>query len=114
MDVVVSDFPKPIWRNEMLFDSIITDRKNSLVVTFWVCLWNQIEFIILAPYGIRETTERVENKERRPMKEENPDAVRYPSTSNYNLADIYGDLLKFSSKHLRLGGRLVCWIPIIK
>lgn len=37
--------------------------------------------------------------------------VHYPSTSHYSLQSLYGDLLEFAAKHLKLGGRLVCWLP---
>lgn len=111
VDVLVSDFSNSIWRKEMLFDSIITDRKCSHQN---VKLNHALRCPLAAPYGIREATEKIENKERRPRKIMTPDSIRYPSTSNYNLANLYGDLLKFSAKHLRLGGRLVCWIPVIK
>ena len=30
----------------------------------------------------------------------------------YNLSDIYADLLKFGVNSLAEGGRLVCWIPV--
>lgn len=39
---------------------------------------------------------------------------QFPSTSNYDLSELYADLLRFAVKHLKLGGRLVCWIPIFK
>lgn len=42
------------------------------------------------------------------------DAIHYPSTSNYSIKSMYYDLLTYSSKHLRLGGRLVCWFPIVR
>lgn len=81
----------------MQFDSIITDP----------------------PYGIREATEKIETKHRRPTKvtnENNGDegVPHYPSTSPYSLSNLYGDLLVFCAKHLRIGGRLVCWIPIFR
>lgn len=40
--------------------------------------------------------------------------IHYPSTSHYQLSTLYADLLRFAIKHLRIGGRLVCWIPIYK
>lgn len=40
------------------------------------------------------------------------DAHHFPSTSNYSVKGMYDDLLIFSSKHLKLGGRIVCWFPI--
>ncbi|XP_068154318.1 tRNA (guanine(10)-N2)-methyltransferase homolog [Drosophila tropicalis] len=89
MDVVVADFSNPLWHPRVSFDSIITDP----------------------PYGIREATEKVETKV--PVKEStrNADMTHYPSTSHYALQHLYADLLDFASKHLKIGGRLVCWLP---
>lgn len=42
------------------------------------------------------------------------DAVHYPSTSSYSIKRMYDDLLNFSAKHLKLGGRLVCWFPVAR
>lgn len=67
-----------------------------------------------APYGIREAREKIQTKERRPLKSESGDVIHYPSTSHYQLSTLYADLLRFAIKHLRIGGRLVCWIPIYK
>lgn len=90
LDVFVGDFSSKTWREDLLFDSIITDP----------------------PYGIREATEKIEFKARKPST--NPNAPHYPSTSSYNLTQLYGDLLNFSVKHLKIGGRLVCWIPYFR
>ncbi|XP_034116558.1 tRNA (guanine(10)-N2)-methyltransferase homolog [Drosophila albomicans] len=89
MDVVVADFSCPLWHKSMRFDSIITDP----------------------PYGIREATEKVENKSHGKDNTRSPDMAHYPSTSHYSLQHLYTDLLQFGAKHLRLGGRLVCWLP---
>lgn len=62
-----------------------------------------------APYGIRESNERVDRKNKNKKMSEN--AAHYPSTSKYDLSILYGDLLNFSAKHLKLGGRLVFWYP---
>lgn len=35
----------------------------------------------------------------------------FPSTSNYDLHEIFRDLLIFAAKHLKLNGRLVCFFP---
>lgn len=42
------------------------------------------------------------------------DATHYPSTSNYSLKRMYDDLLNFSAKHLKMGGRLVVWFPVAR
>lgn len=90
IDVVVSDFSNPIWRDEIKFDSIITDP----------------------PYGIREAIEKIETKtSNKPAQPRNEDVPHYPSTSQYALQDLFSDLLAFAAKHLKMGGRLVCWVP---
>lgn len=73
-----------------------------------------MENIFTAPYGIREAREKIGNKIQRPLKPDAVDVVHYPSTSPYQLSSLYEDLLRFASQHLRIGGRLVCWIPIYK
>lgn len=42
------------------------------------------------------------------------DAFHFPSTSNYSFNVMFNDLLNFSAKHLKLGGRLVCWFPVTR
>ncbi|XP_034662483.1 tRNA (guanine(10)-N2)-methyltransferase homolog [Drosophila subobscura] len=89
MDVLVADFSNPLWHPRLSFDSIITDP----------------------PYGIREATEKVETKKSAKEDTRSEDMIHYPSTSHYSLQSLYCDLLEFSAKHLKLGGRLVCWLP---
>ncbi|XP_030371672.1 tRNA (guanine(10)-N2)-methyltransferase homolog [Scaptodrosophila lebanonensis] len=89
MDVVVADFSNPLWHRRLCFDSIITDP----------------------PYGIREATEKVETKGTAKENTRTPDMAHYPSTSHYSLQHLYTDLLEFASKHLKMEGRLVCWLP---
>ena len=69
----------------------------------------------LAPYGIREPTERLgSSKSSDPnfkIKEEHiPHHI--PAKREYSLTDIFCDLMNDSVKRLKVGGRLVCWIPI--
>lgn len=71
-------------------------------------------FVLLAPYGIREAVERVEPKERAKADTRTEADIHYPSTSPYNLSNLYADLLNFAAKHLVNGGRLVCWMPVHK
>ncbi|XP_053667724.1 tRNA (guanine(10)-N2)-methyltransferase homolog [Anopheles marshallii] len=92
VDVLIADFSRSIWAENMVFDSIITDP----------------------PYGIREATERIEFKAQRKTTVMTEDAVHYPSTSPYQLCEMYKDLLQFSARHLKLGGRLVCWFPMLR
>ncbi|XP_055843285.1 tRNA (guanine(10)-N2)-methyltransferase homolog [Episyrphus balteatus] len=89
IDVVVSDFSNPLWRDAIKFDSIITDP----------------------PYGIRESIEKIETKTSNKQLARNEDVPHYPSTSQYALQDLFSDLLSFAAKHLRMDGRLVCWVP---
>lgn len=58
--------------------------------------------------------EKIETKTRRPAAEESAETLHFPSKSTYNFAQLYGDLMRFSAKHLRMGGRLVFWIPIYR
>uniref|UniRef100_A0A2C9GUM1 tRNA (guanine(10)-N(2))-methyltransferase TRMT11 n=1 Tax=Anopheles culicifacies TaxID=139723 RepID=A0A2C9GUM1_9DIPT len=92
VDVLIADFSRSIWAGNMVFDSIITDP----------------------PYGIREATERIEFKTQRKTTVMTEDAVHYPSTSPYQLCQMYKDLLQFSARYLKLGGRLVCWFPMLR
>lgn len=69
---------------------------------------------ISAPYGIRESTERVgTNRENYAVSDEHLQ-THIPSKIEYGISRIYNDLLIFAAKHLRLGGRLVCWFPIFR
>ncbi|XP_075147493.1 tRNA (guanine(10)-N(2))-methyltransferase TRMT11 [Haematobia irritans] len=89
MDVVVADFSNPLWTDRLKFDCIITDP----------------------PYGIRESIEKVETKTSTKKNEKSGDVPHYPSTSHYALNHLYEDLLSFAAHHLKIGGRLVCWLP---
>ncbi|KAJ3664594.1 hypothetical protein Zmor_000150 [Zophobas morio] len=92
LDVLINDFALSFWRDNVEFDSIITDP----------------------PYGIREATERVgTNKENFKVSEEHLSS-HIPAKIEYGISNIYKDLLNFSAKHLRLGGRLVCWFPVFR
>lgn len=111
LDVLVKDFATPFWKDSFLFDAIITDRKttlpnqNLLFVTF---------SNVLAPYGIREATERIgTNKEDYSVKDEHL-STHIPAKIEYGLSTIYRDLLLFAARHLVLGGRLVCWFPVFR
>uniref|UniRef100_A0A4W5LCK6 tRNA (guanine(10)-N(2))-methyltransferase TRMT11 n=1 Tax=Hucho hucho TaxID=62062 RepID=A0A4W5LCK6_9TELE len=89
VDVLVSDASKPIWRDGMLFDAIITDP----------------------PYGIRESTRRT-GSQKDSVKP--PEDYHVPVSMAYHLSDIFTDLLNFSAHHLVIGGRLVYWLPIYR
>ncbi|CAL4061346.1 unnamed protein product, partial [Meganyctiphanes norvegica] len=117
LDVVVMDSARPFWRNIPFIDAIVTDP----------------------PYGIRESTERVgTHKEQNkgslspspsldsdnisnetdlnmPSQQNSPeDLLHFPTKINYCLSDIFRDLLEFAARHLRIGGRLVFWLPIFR
>lgn len=91
VDALVADFSAEMWSEKLEFDSVICDP----------------------PYGVRESNAKVEKKEVR-----KPDAYvseeHYPSTSPYQLSMLYKDLIKFSARHLKIGGRLVFWLPIYR
>ncbi|XP_046396583.1 tRNA (guanine(10)-N2)-methyltransferase homolog [Ischnura elegans] len=99
LDVIVADCALPLWKSSLVLDAIITDP----------------------PYGIREAAERIgravkpgeEDVEYR-ISEEHILAGHVPSKVVYSLKQIFHDLLRFAADHLKLGGRLVFWIPIIR
>lgn len=86
------------------FDSFILDDKVVQI--------NE-PFELLAPYGIRESTERIGTKKSEPIPEELL-PTHVPSKLQYGLGDIYKDLLNFAAEKLVMNGRLVFWIPIIR
>jgi len=45
-------------------------------------------------------------------KEESP--VHFPSKIEYRLNEIIKDLMRFSSKQLKLKGRLLFWVPVFR
>ena len=68
---------------------------------------------MLAPYGIREPTERVGSIRGLPVPEEHlPN--HYPQTTKYGLGEIFKDLLNFAADRLKMNGRLVYWIPVMR
>ncbi|KAL7638859.1 UNVERIFIED_CONTAM: hypothetical protein RMT77_010393 [Armadillidium vulgare] len=101
LDILVMDSSRHLWRKTKFIDAIITDP----------------------PYGIRESTERVgcdKERKRKLSGEEDQKLIResglihYPPKINYNIADIMIDLLNFAADHLKLGGRLVFWLPVFR
>lgn len=69
--------------------------------------------IVLAPYGIREPTERV-GTHKVPQITEQQAPTHIPSKIDYGHDHLYQDLLNFAARHLKLGGRLVTFIPILR
>ncbi|CAH1716095.1 tRNA (guanine(10)-N2)-methyltransferase homolog [Aphis gossypii] len=92
IDVIVADSALPFWRSDVEFDCILADP----------------------PYGIREPTERIGSKESLPILKKEGSPVHFPSKVEYGLNEIIKDLMWFSSKHLKLHGRLLFWVPIFR
>lgn len=57
---------------------------------------------------------KLERKERKDPTKSSLDGVHIPSRSAYKIKHLYDDLLNFSFKHLKMGGRLVCFFPCLK
>ncbi|CAH2040165.1 unnamed protein product, partial [Iphiclides podalirius] len=92
LDVMVSDFSLPMWRDDVKFDAIVTDP----------------------PYGVREPTEKIGiDKENYTLTEEHR-VNHVPSKVEYGLPHLYSDLLDFAAEHLEVGRRLVCWYPLVR
>lgn len=90
LDVMVSDITRSPLREKLQMDSIISDP----------------------PYGIRECSEKIgKRKERLPKKEHK---VRYPSKISYRMDELLNDLLSLAAEHLKIGGRLVYFLPVIE
>jgi tRNA (guanine10-N2)-methyltransferase len=85
LGVVAADFAYPPWRPIFLFDAIISDP----------------------PYGIRESSQ---HKSRR-QGDKTDDDDQNSAPEKYDLTSIYVDLLNFANVYLRVGGRLVFWMP---
>ncbi|CAK1543802.1 unnamed protein product [Leptosia nina] len=92
LDVLVSDFSLPMWKESLKFDAIITDP----------------------PYGVREPTEKIGiERDNYTLSEHHLDN-HIPSKVEYGLPHIYSDLLNFAARHLNMGRRLVCWYPVVR
>lgn len=85
LGVVCADFAYPPWRPTFHFDSIVCDP----------------------PYGIRESSQHKSRRRTDQTDEDQKTSV----AEKYDLSNIYGDLLNFASIYLRVGGRLVFWMP---
>ncbi|XP_028161170.1 tRNA (guanine(10)-N2)-methyltransferase homolog [Ostrinia furnacalis] len=92
LDVMVSDFSLPMWRDSLRFDAIITDP----------------------PYGVREPAEKIGIEKPNYILIEEHLVHHVPSKVEYALPHIYSDLLDFAARKLRMGGRLVCWYPLVR
>ncbi|PVD32521.1 hypothetical protein C0Q70_07961 [Pomacea canaliculata] len=93
LDVLVADASRPeIWRQQPLFDAIITDP----------------------PYGIREQTRKIGSEQPPAAIPESCLKNHHPQRIRYHLSDIFRDLLDFAARYLRLNGRLVYWLPVFR
>ena len=63
------------------------------------------------PYGVREKSEKVGTSKKFDDWIDF-DGTHFPDKVAYNLNDVFADLMKFSNKHLRVGGKLVFWYPV--
>ncbi|KAI9144597.1 S-adenosyl-L-methionine-dependent methyltransferase [Paraphysoderma sedebokerense] len=99
LDCLVFDVKHNPWRENIeWFDAIITDP----------------------PYGVRAGAKTIAPD----VNYDNSDAVasyenqrhsygRYPQTVPYELDQIMVDLVEFSARYLKVGGRLVYWLPTV-
>lgn len=56
---------------------------------------------------------KLERKDQRKPTTSSEESIRFPSLSAYKIKHLYDDLLNFSFKHLKIGGRLVCFLPTL-
>lgn len=87
LGVVAADFAYPPWRPTFLFDAIVSDP----------------------PYGIRESSQHKSRRQGDSTTDNNTEQTSAPE--KYDLTSIYVDLLNFANVYLRVGGRLVFWMP---
>ncbi|KAF6213186.1 hypothetical protein GE061_010902 [Apolygus lucorum] len=92
VDVVVADFALPLWHDSFKLDAIITDP----------------------PYGVREAVERLGTAKEDKNISDRHLPTHIPCKIHYSMAQLLHDLLSFAAKHLRMGARLVTWIPVIR
>ncbi|KAJ8675779.1 hypothetical protein QAD02_011565 [Eretmocerus hayati] len=92
LDIIVSDFSQPLWRSTMKIDAIVTDP----------------------PYGIRESVERIGTAKANPSIGEHQIETHIPSKVEYELWQLFIDLISFSSKQLKMSGKLVFWFPVFR
>ncbi|XP_050536112.1 tRNA (guanine(10)-N2)-methyltransferase homolog [Daktulosphaira vitifoliae] len=92
IDVVIADSSTPFWHENLEFDCILTDP----------------------PYGIREPTKRIGSKDKLPIVKKESSPIHFPSKVEYGLNEIIKDLMCFSSKQLKLNGRLLFWVPVFR
>lgn len=88
LDVLVSDITRSPWRKNMTIDAVVADP----------------------PYGIRESSEKIGSKRPREVRE---GVMRYPAKISYTMDELLNDLLVFSARHLKVGGRIAYYQPVV-
>ncbi|KAI7883806.1 tRNA guanosine-2'-O-methyltransferase [Lichtheimia hyalospora FSU 10163] len=76
-----------------------------------------LDAIVTAPYGVR-AGEKTPNCHWHCEHMKVNQCTRnredyYPPTKPYEMSEVVSDLLNFAAKHLRIGGRLVYWLPTV-
>ena len=94
VDILVADSSQyKLYRSFPLFDAIITDP----------------------PYGIREASLKISsNSLLNCNASRDGNIVHYPQSTQYSLTDCIVDLVSFAAQYLKIGGRLVYWLPVYK
>ncbi|KAL6076172.1 tRNA (guanine(10)-N2)-methyltransferase [Balamuthia mandrillaris] len=95
VDLVVSDTSRPCWRPSPWFDAVICDP----------------------PYGVRAGGKKVGKKDKpgrqkaKQRRVESSNTAHIPQCVSYEIPEVLKDLIDFSARTLKLGGRLVYWLP---
>jgi len=89
--LILGDNSRPPLRTLPIFDAIVTDP----------------------PYGIRAGARKVGKKTKKKWKPIPAGFLQahFPQCINYKVSDVLRDLLSVAARQLRLGGRLVYWLP---
>ncbi|KAJ9574351.1 hypothetical protein L9F63_026003, partial [Diploptera punctata] len=89
LDVICGRCSSSLWKQRFKRDRIITDRSYIL-------------------------SEKCQKGKIRNMSQMNPMSCSFVRVSKFLFCFVYGYLFSFAAQHLKMGGRLVCWIPIVK
>ncbi|XP_063407335.1 tRNA (guanine(10)-N2)-methyltransferase homolog [Mytilus trossulus] len=91
LDILVADSSKhKMWRCQPMYDAIITDP----------------------PYGIREGAKRIGTEKDDCLVTDDVKNGHIPQRVEYQMADIFKDLLNFAARFLNMNGRVVFWFPV--
>lgn len=95
LDCVICDLAHHPWRNTEWIDAIVTDP----------------------PYGIRAGAKKIGRRDDSPEKitedRLNNTVTRRPKMLNYSMVEVIDDLVMFAARELKVGGRLVFWLPTV-